>query len=285
MTTTLRPAASWPHTDAAPAPTYPARTRGRVRIGELWMDALTFAEALDEIAALVAAGRGGSVLTPNVDHIVTAESHAGLREAYRRASLSLVDGMPVLWAARLLGTPLPEKVSGSDLVMPLMRRAAAEGWRVYLVGGAPGVAAEAAEKLRRQCGVNVVGHDAPMVRADGSSQDEASLVRRIERARPHLVLVALGAPKQEMWIERMRATLGAAVAVGVGASLDFVVGRVKRAPVWMSRVGLEWLYRLASEPRRLWRRYLLRDPQFLFTVLRTMREPRARRLSRVERSA
>lgn len=274
MTMMLQPAA------AAERP-----PRVRARIGEIWIDMLSFAQALDEIAALVAAGRGGSVLTPNVDHIVTVETHAGLREAYSRASLSLVDGMPVMWAGRLLGTPFPEKVSGSDLVMPLMRRAAAERWRVYLVGGAPGVAEEAAELLRRQVGVNVVGHDSPMVHADGSSSSEAELARRIERARPHLVLAAFGAPKQEMWIERMRPALGGAVAVGVGASLDFIVGRVKRAPAWMSRVGLEWLHRLLSEPRRLWRRYLVKDPQFLLTVLRTMRVPRRQRLLQLESAA
>jgi N-acetylglucosaminyldiphosphoundecaprenol N-acetyl-beta-D-mannosaminyltransferase len=240
-----------------------------VRIGTLWMDAVTFDQALDTIAELVQSGRGGAVFTPNVDHIVMAESNERFREAYARASLSLVDGTPVFWASRALGTPLPQKVSGSDLVVPLARRAAAQGWRVYLLGGAPGVAAEAAERLRLTCGTNVVGYDDAMISMDGTP-DERVVIDRIRRARPNLLLVALGAPKQELFTQRVREAIRPAVAVSIGASLDFVTGRVTRAPAWMSTVGLEWVYRLAQEPRRLWRRYLVQDPKFLWVVTRTL---------------
>jgi N-acetylglucosaminyldiphosphoundecaprenol N-acetyl-beta-D-mannosaminyltransferase len=260
------------------------RTRGRprVRLGELWIDSLTFAEALDEIAALVRAGRGGSVFTPNVDHIMLAETHSGLREAYRDASLALVDGKPLLWASRLLGTPLPEKVSGSDLVMPIAALAAARGWGVYLLGGAPGVAEEAAARLRRFCGVRIVGCDAPQISADGSCEADRLVIERIRRAAPQVIMVALGAPKQELWIRRVLPHLRPAVLVGIGASLNFVAGRVRRAPRWMSSLGLEWLYRLGQEPRRLWRRYLVRDPMFLLVVLRMVRFARPERLRVVE---
>lgn len=252
--------------------------RTRVRIGQLWIDAIDFQGALEEIAALVRTGRGGTVFTPNVDHIVMAETNARFREAYRDASLSLVDGTPVLWAARLLRTPLPEKVSGSDLVIPLARLAGAQGWRVYLLGGGPGVAAQAAERLRNECGTNVVGHDDAVISIDGNA-DEPQVLARIRRARPHLILVALGAPKQELWTQRVRDEIRPAVAVCVGASLDFVAGRVARAPRWMSAAGIEWLYRLAQEPRRLWRRYLVQDPKFLWVVARTLREARERRMA------
>lgn len=249
----------------------------RVRIGTVWMDALTLAETIEAVAALVRSGKGGSLFTPNVDHLIMAGENPRFRAAYARASLALVDGMPVLWASRLLGTPLPEKVSGSDLVVPLARRAAEEGWRVYLVGGAPGVAAKAARELAERYGVNVVGHDSPMLSRDGESPDEGRVFERISRARPHLVFVAFGAPKQELWIERARDALGGGVAVTVGASLSFVTGDLRRAPRWMSRSGLEWVYRLASEPRRLWHRYLVRGPRFLSIVARTAREPRETR--------
>ena len=251
----------------------------RVPIGQLAVDCVTFTQALDEIERLVRAGRGGSVFTPNVDHVVVAESHPQFRAAYGRVSLSLVDGTPVLWALRLLGAPVPEKVSGSDLVLPLMERAGRRGWRVYLIGAAPAVCRAAAESLRSVHGVNVVGADSPMIRADGGRSEESDgAIARIREARADLVLVGFGAPKQELWIDRHREALAPAVAVAVGAGIDFVAGRFKRAPRWMSRVGLEWLYRLAREPRRLWRRYLLRDPAFFFILLRSWMRPRAQRI-------
>lgn len=251
----------------------------RVRIGEVAIDAVTFEGAIERIADLVAAGDGGSVFTPNVDHIVLNSHDAAFRDAYRRASLVLADGVPVLWAARLLGTPLPEKVSGSDLILPLLRHAARSGWRVYLLGGGPGVAEDASAMLRSRHGVHVVGHAAPFVDAEGVATNDAAVLAAIRAACPDLVIVALGAPKQERWIDRNGAALGGAVLVAVGGSLDFIIGRVRRAPAWVSRVGLEWVYRLAQEPRRLWRRYLVRDPEFALLVARDMlrrgRRPRA----------
>jgi len=255
-----------------------------VRVGRVWIDALDLGAALDEIVALVRAGRGGAVFTPNVDHVVTAETSAHFSAAYDAASLSLVDGTPVLWAARLLGTPLPEKVSGSDLVVPLARVAAAHGWRVYLLGAGPGVAAAAAERLRALCGTNVVGWDDAIISADGGA-GEGAVLERIRQARPHLIFVALGSPKQELWIHRVRGEIRPAVAVGVGASLDFVAGHVRRAPPWMSRAGVEWLYRLAQEPRRLWRRYLVQDPAFVGIVLRAMLVARRERKRAAEGGA
>jgi N-acetylglucosaminyldiphosphoundecaprenol N-acetyl-beta-D-mannosaminyltransferase len=246
-------------------------TNARLRIGELDVDSVTFEEALERIAELVDGGDGGAVFTPNVDHVVKAESDVDFRLAYSRASLCLADGVPILWAARLLGSPLPEKVSGSDLVLPLARLAAERRWRVYLLGGSPGVAAEAGVKLSRELGVDVVGTDSPLVHEDGTTDQAEQALRRLAATKPHLVLVALGAPKQERFIDRYRDRLRPAVAMGVGGSLDFMVGRVRRAPAWMSRAGLEWLFRLGQEPRRMWRRYLIEDPRFVAIVARTRR--------------
>jgi len=187
----------------------------------------------------------------------------------------------VVWASRLLGAPLPEKISGSDLVIPLMARAASRGWRVFLLGGAHGVADAAAERLGRDLGVNVVGTAAPLVRVGPGEADPEgeAAVGAIRAARADVVLVALGAPKQELWMHRHRDVLAPAVLLGVGASLDFVAGRVRRAPRWISQSGLEWAWRLAREPRRLWRRYLIDDPRFLLIFLRSWRAARASRAS------
>lgn len=247
-----------------------------MRVGRLWLDAVTFTGALDRIAALVAAGRGGAVFTPNVDHIVTAEADPAFRGAYAEASLSLPDGQALVWATRVLGTPVPEKVSGSDLVLPLLERAAAEGWRVYLLGGAAGAAEAVGARAERELGVEVAGVDAPRISVEGGP-DEAAVIERVRRSRPDLVLVALGSPKQERFIGRALPALAPAVAMGVGASLDFLAGHVRRAPRWISFCGLEWLFRLSLEPRRLAYRYLVKDPRFLAVLARTAREPRPAR--------
>ena len=237
--------------------------RRRVTIGTLAIDAVRLAEALDLVELLVERGRGDAVFTPNVDHVVLAERDPAFRAAYASADLSLADGTPLVWCSRLLRDPLPEKVSGSDLVLPLLNRAAVRGWRVYLLGAAPGVAELAARRLRGEvAGLAIVGVDAPEVSAEPRDPGSAGAVARIREAAPHLVLVALGAPKQELWIHRHLAELRPAVAVGVGASLDFIAGRARRAPPWVSAAGLEWLFRLAHEPRRLWRRYLVQDLRF-----------------------
>lgn len=241
----------------------------RIRIGTIDIDALTFAEALDRIEELVIARRGGMVFTPNVDHIVNAENNVAFRQAYHRADLSLVDGQPVLWAARILGQTLPEKVSGSDLVLPLLIRAAARSWRVYLLGAEPGVAEKVAEWLQTTHEVNIVGTAAPRVDLENPLENQ-KIAANIRAVKPDLVLVALGSPKQELFIHQIAKSLEPAVFLGVGASLDFLAGTVQRSPAWMSRAGLEWLYRLVREPRRLWRRYLVNDVQFFGILYRDM---------------
>jgi N-acetylglucosaminyldiphosphoundecaprenol N-acetyl-beta-D-mannosaminyltransferase len=238
-------------------------------MGHVPVNALRFSDALDAIEQLIRTG-GGAVFTPNVDHVVMAEHDVAFRAAYRRAELSLADGQPVVWASRLFTNSVPDKVSGSDLLLPLMKRAALRGWRVFLLGGAPGVAQRAAELLRELHAVDVVGIASPRVRTPPPQELLDALADSLREARADLVVVALGAPKQELLIDALKDRVRPAALVGMGAALDFLVGRVARAPPWMSRFGLEWLYRLLKEPRRLWRRYLLRDPAFFGIVLRQL---------------
>lgn len=250
----------------------------RLRIGAVPIDVVTFQQALDAIERLVARGEGGAVFTPNTDHVVNAEDQAAFKQAYAEVDLSLVDGKPLLWAARLLGEPLPAKISGSDLVGPLMALAAARRWRVYLLGAGPGVAEKAAEVLRER-GVDIVGTASPFVSKEGVP-DSPEVLAHVRAARPDLLLVAFGSPKQELFIHRSRAELGSAVALGIGASLDFIAGTLKRAPQWMSDAGLEWLYRLSQEPKRLWRRYLVNDPKLALILARQLREAQKTRPAR-----
>jgi N-acetylglucosaminyldiphosphoundecaprenol N-acetyl-beta-D-mannosaminyltransferase len=242
----------------------------RVRIGRLPIDRLTFEGALDAVERMITEKRGGTVFTPNVDHVVMAEHDPLFQEAYELASLSLVDGKPVLWAARALGPGLPEKISGSDFVPALLDRAAERGWRVYLLGGASGSAERAREVLEVR-GIAVAGFAAPKIPVSAKLADHRAIGDSIAHTKPDLVLVGLGAPKQELFSTAIRDAVRPAVLIGCGATIDFLAGVVPRAPKWISEAGLEWLYRLAKEPRRLWRRYLLRDPEFALVVLRQMR--------------
>jgi len=243
--------------------------RGRIWIGRLPFDKVDLAGALSSIEEMIATRAGGMVFTPNVDHVVIAEHHDGFRSAYHRATLCLVDGTPLVWASHLIRQPLPEKVSGSDLVLPLVQRAAQRHWRVFLLGGAPGVGDKAASRLQSMFpGVNIVGTAAPRIDLGAEPREWIAVAAQVAACNPDLVLVGFGAPKQELFCDDVMEVLKPAVLVCVGASVDFIAGVAKRSPPWMSRWGVEWLYRLAHEPRRLAGRYLLRDPEFALILLR-----------------
>jgi N-acetylglucosaminyldiphosphoundecaprenol N-acetyl-beta-D-mannosaminyltransferase len=244
----------------------------RFRVGQVGADLVNLKGAIERIEALVSAGAGGAVFTPNVDHVVNAERLPALAEAYARADLCLADGMPLVWASRMLGPALPERVAGSDLAEPLLARAAAHGWPVFLLGGRPGAAEKAAETLRRS-GVRVAGAEGPRVDQDGAV--DPAVLERVRTAAPSLLLVGLGSPKQELFVDRHRPVLGSAVCFACGAVIDFLAGELPRAPRWMARTGLEWAYRLVREPRRLWRRYLVNDPAFLWILARDWKARRS----------
>lgn len=253
--------------------------RTRVRIGDLWVDALRFDEAVDRIEALAEAGAGGAVYTPNVDHVVLARRNPRFREAYQSVSLSLADGQPIVWCSPLVGHRLPEKISGSDIVWPVLKRAGEKGLKVFLLGGREQAAREVAAMAQKELGVNIVGIEDGMIPSDPGPENDR-ICRRIREADTQVLLVALGAPKGEIWIHNARAQLGPAVALSIGATLDFIAGHVVRAPKWMQRAGLEWLFRLGQEPRRLARRYLLDDPQFLKILAQTRKLPTDCRVAR-----
>jgi len=249
----------------------------RVRIGSIYAHPLTAAAALNQVARLVQTGEGGYIVTPNVDHVVQAEHSEALRAVYDEASLSLVDGQPLVWLSKILGEPFPEKISGSDFVPELVRLAAQEHWRVFFLGAAEGVGAKAAEVFRRQYpGAQIETHSPPFG-FDEDPAEMADVLRMVQAAEPQILVLALGCPKQELLMHRWRQELGHTVAIGAGATLDFVAGNVARSPRWMSDAGIEWLYRLAREPRRLAHRYLVRDPEIVKIAWRTLRSERQAR--------
>lgn len=240
----------------------------RIELLGAGIDPLTLREAVDRVAALVARGGTHQVVTLNPEYLYRAQKEPDLLDIVREASLVTADGVGILWAASVHGYSLPERVTGIDLLVALCARAAAEGWRVFFLGGRPGVAAAAANRLREQYpGLMVVGVHHGYFAED----EEATVLGKIKATAPQLLFVGLGAPKQERWIYKHRGELQNVVAMGVGGSFDVLSGRAKRAPEWMRRRGLEWLGRLLYEPRR-WRRMLIL-PRFALLVLCTAGNP------------
>ncbi len=230
------------------------------------VDNLDFQETLERIDRFVQIGRQmhrfHQVATVNTDFLVKAAEDPDLRRLLQSVHLATPDGMPLIWASRLLGNPLKERVAGADLVPALARQAAAKGYSIYLFGAGPGIAQKAAQVLQqRYPGLVIAGVASPpytpIQDMDRSALDD------IRAAKPDLLLVALGNPKQEKWIEMYGCHVNVPVIMGIGGSLDFIAGNVKRAPVWMQKSGFEWLYRIMQEPRRLWRRYVI--DLFVFT--------------------
>lgn len=202
------------------------------------------------------------VATVNPEFLMKARRNPGFQAVLRQAALCIPDGIGILWAAWLRGKRLRERVAGSDLVPRVAAEAASRGWRLFLLGAAPGVAQRTAEILtQRHAGLTIAGCYA----GTPAPEQEDAITARIRATSPDIVLVAYGAPKQDLWLSRNLGKTGAAVGVGVGGSFDFIAGVSRRAPRWIQRLGLEWLHRLVREPWR-WRRQLAL-PKFVFLVL------------------
>ena len=237
------------------------RNRLRSNLFRLEFEDLTQAGLVDRIGEAIRARERCWIVTVNVNLLCLAHRDPSFRQVVERAEIRTADGMPIVWMSRLRGRPLTARVTGADLMVPLATRAAQEGWRLFLCGGAPGVADRAAaELLRRAPGVNVVGTASPSFAdlAELTDPDaNAGLLGAIRAAAPDVLLVAFGAPKQERWIDAHRTSgaLVVPVAIGVGGSFDFLVGQQSRAPGWMQRGGLEWIHRALTQPGRLGPRY------------------------------
>ena len=226
---------------------------------------LTAAAARKELVRLYERDRPALVAYANAHTLNLASRDSGYRDVLRAADIVLNDGAGLDIAGRLFGRPFPENLNGTDFNPAILEEAAAHRWPVYFLGAEPGVAAAAARRLAERIeGLNVVGT------RDGyfSPGESDAVARSIAGTGAGLLLVAMGNPLQEVWLNRHLEATGARLGVGVGAFLDFSAGVVPRAPAWMNRLWLEWLYRLIQEPRRMWRRYILGNPLFLLRVLR-----------------
>ena len=244
---------------------------GRVNVAGVEVDNLTEAETVAAVARMMAAGGPHYLCVINAAKAVAAARDARLRGVLGRASLVTADGMSVVWAARLLGGRLKERVTGIDLFERLVAEAAARGWSVFFFGARDESVRGVVECFRRaHPGLRVAGWRNGYFELSESD----AVAEQIRRSGAEMLFVAMGSPAQEYWVGANLERTGARFAMGVGGSFDHLSGRKARAPRWMQRAGLEWLYRLLCEPRRLWRRYLIGNAQFIRLVAGQMRSRR-----------
>jgi N-acetylglucosaminyldiphosphoundecaprenol N-acetyl-beta-D-mannosaminyltransferase len=239
---------------------------------------IDYAQTLDWIEAMIAEGQRGYVCVCNVHAVMAAAEDSELRQALSRSSINVPDGQPLVWAMRALGHRLKTRVYGPELMARACARAVSAEQRLYLYGGRnQGALVQLALNLRqRYPGIKIVGGYSPPHRPL-TDEERVAVVREINASKADVVWVGIGVPKQEKWMAEMRATLKAPVLIGVGAAFDFHAGLVPQAPAWMQDLGLEWGYRLAREPRRLWRRYARYNPRFIVAFGRQLTDHRRRR--------
>ena len=236
----------------------------RFRFMNTEIDSLSMDEVIREIEKLVIENRNVHIVTPNVDHIVRLENDKEFQNVYKNAELILADGMPLMWISRIYKMPIKEKISGSDLFPLICKMASKKGYSMYFLGAGNGVAERAAINLvNKYPGLQVVGTYSPPYDFENNNVEINKIIEKVKKQKPHILIVGLGTPKQEKFILKYKQHMGVPISLGLGASLDFEAGNIKRAPKWMSDAGLEWFYRLSKEPKRMFKRYLIDDMKII----------------------
>jgi len=241
----------------------------RIKLFGIDIDNISNEETISEIELLIEKEKPSLVVTPNVHHINILQKDNEFKKIYRQASMVLPDSTPLIWASKLLGMPLKEKVTGSDLLPSFCKIAARKRYKLFFLGSGPSIAKKAANILtNKNPGLKIVGTYSPPFGFENDEDENRKIVAMIKKCTPDVLFVGLGPPKQEKWIWRYKDEINVPVSIAVGASFDFVAGSVKRAPKWMQQIGLEWFFRLCQEPRRLWKRYLVGNIIFIWLVLK-----------------
>lgn len=239
----------------------------RIEMMGCQIDNLSMEETLQTIEGFIKSGQPHQHVVVNVDKLVKASRDPELRRIINECALINVDGMPVVWASRLIGKPLKERVAGVDLFEALMRRSAEKGWRVFLLGAREDVVSGVKQIYEKKYpGLTVAGYR----NGYWKPEEEATVVEQVKAARADLLFVAISSPKKEHFLGRYQAEMKIPFAMGVGGTFDVAVGKVKRAPEWMQKVGLEWFYRFLQEPRRMFKRYFVDDMAFFWLLAKEM---------------
>jgi exopolysaccharide biosynthesis WecB/TagA/CpsF family protein len=228
----------------------------KINFMNIKIDNLTMDEAIRSMDCLIKIKKNSYVVTPNIDHIVNLETDNEFKEVYKNANLVLTDGKPLIWISRFYNTPIKEKVSGSDIFPRLCELSSEKGYGIFLLGAAEGVAEKAKKNLIEEYpNLRIVGTLSPKFGFEKSPKEIDKIIKAVKKARPEILVVGLGAPKQEKFIYKYRHRMEVPLALGLGASIDFEAGNIKRAPIWIQKFGFEWLYRIFQDPRRLFKRY------------------------------
>ena len=234
--------------------------RMRKRFLNIALDYVRMGEVLDAIDISCSKGKKLSIVPVNVDVLVKAEKDPKLKRAIDEADFVLADGQILIWISRLNQQPIPEKISGSDLVPEVCKMAAAKGYSIFILGGKEGVAEKAAKNLRRQLpDIRIAGTYCPPFGFEYKNEEISKMNDAVTMCRPDILILCLGCPKQEKYFYTQNGKYEAAVTICAGATVDFLAGNIKRAPAWVSKCGFEWFYRFAKEPKRLFKRYFIDD--------------------------
>lgn len=239
--------------------------KSRIEMMGCFIDNLSMAETLQKIDGFIQSGKPHQHVAVNVDKLVKANKDPSLRKIINDCALINVDGMPVVWASRLLGKPLKERVAGIDLYTALIQRASEKGWRVYLLGASEEVVRSVKNIHEKQSpGLQIAGYR----NGYWQPEEEAAVVKSIADSRPDLLFVAISSPKKERFLGTYQAKMKIPFAMGVGGSFDVIAGKTKRAPLWMQQCGLEWFYRFLQEPAKMFKRYFVDDVMFFWLLIK-----------------
>lgn len=245
-----------------------------VKISNLLVHELTMSETLDALEGLIEMPGVSQHVVVNAAKVVAARNDAELRGVIADGDIINADGMSIVWASRLLGTPLPERVTGIDVMFELLHRAEDRGWGVFLLGARDEVITTVKDRIRAaHPSLNVAGHR----HGYWTPEDEATVVSQVRASGADILFVALPSPAKELFVGRHRDALGVRLVVGVGGSFDIIAGETERAPEWMQSAGLEWAYRFSQEPRRMWRRYLIGNAKYIYLISRQWLAAKRRR--------
>lgn len=241
----------------------------KIRLFNIDFDNINYTEFSKVLEEKIRSRKPSYIVTCNVDHIMKVQKDSSFKKVYDQADVVVADGVPVIWASKLLKKPLIEKISGSDILIRLGNFLEEKQYKLFFLGAAEGVVEEAVINIKKKFpNIQIVGTYSPSYGFERKQQENDHILNLIKLSQPDILLVGVGTPKQEKWIQNNYQKYNVPISIGVGATFDFLAGNVKRAPVFMQKTGLEWFWRLIQEPRRLWKRYLIDDSQFILLILK-----------------
>jgi len=247
------------------------KQKERIKLLGIEIDNLDMKESIYKIEELIKISKYSMVFTPNTQRLIGAQKDKNVKKIYDHADLLIPDGMSIIWASKILGNQLKERVAGSDLFPLFCKAAVKSGYKLFFLGAEPGIADKAKELLTMQNpGIKIVGTYSPPYGFENHLEEINKIIGIIKKRQPDVLFIGLGFPKEEKFVWKYKNEYRAPVSIGIGATFDFIAGKVKRAPKWMQSCGLEWFWRLIQEPRRLWKRYLIGNTVFIWLVFKEL---------------